>query len=163
MEVTTPQKGQPTLVNEEKTPNTALTPKTEANGYSVHEQKFFATIFKYLPKNLDLNWDEFASEMGLKNASIAKTRFSQIRRKFEIGNSPGSVSSTPSKVTKAKKPRKTKAATKGIGKDVDDDEDDNNTGGKVKAKVDEKVKKEEDEIGEEVKKEEDEDDIKSFL
>lgn len=34
--------------------------------------KFFTVLFKYLPRQLDLNWEEFASEMGLKDGSIAK-------------------------------------------------------------------------------------------
>jgi hypothetical protein len=34
--------------------------------------KFFSTMFKYLPANVELDWEGFAQEMGLKNANVAK-------------------------------------------------------------------------------------------
>jgi hypothetical protein len=39
------------------------------------ESKFFATIFKYLPKTMEIDWEAFAAEMGLKDGQIAKVCF----------------------------------------------------------------------------------------
>lgn len=37
------------------------------------DAKFLATMFRYLPgPPLDMNWEAFAAEMGLKNANVAK-------------------------------------------------------------------------------------------
>lgn len=36
--------------------------------------KFFTAMFKYLPKNIEMDWDEFAQEMGFKDGRIAKVR-----------------------------------------------------------------------------------------
>ncbi len=39
---------------------------------SPSDAKFFATIFKHLPQKLDMDWEKFAGEMGLKDGNIAK-------------------------------------------------------------------------------------------
>lgn len=39
---------------------------------SENDKKFFATTFKYLPNDLEMDWDQLAAEMGLKNGHIAK-------------------------------------------------------------------------------------------
>ncbi|KAL7624401.1 hypothetical protein AAE478_005965 [Parahypoxylon ruwenzoriense] len=128
--------------------NVAETPlKKAAPLPSAGDLKFFSTIFKFLPKSLDMNWDEFAKEMGLKDATIAKARFSQIRRKFEVGKLPGTPSPDSSKVTKstkARKPRKGKGAVKDTAQDPIEGEDDMD-------------------IKDEAKKEEEQNDDKSFL
>ncbi|GAW18929.1 hypothetical protein ANO14919_084120 [Xylariales sp. No.14919] len=95
--------------------------------FSSAEQKFFVTMFKYLPKNLDINWDQFAAEMGLKDGSIAKTRCRQIRTKYKFnepsaGNGSGGTpeADTPkpinttkgNKITKGRKPPKPKQQKK---------------------------------------------------
>lgn len=39
---------------------------------SASDMKFFALVFKHLPKETNINWDQFAQEAGLKDAGIAK-------------------------------------------------------------------------------------------
>ncbi|KAI1381474.1 hypothetical protein F4677DRAFT_440690 [Hypoxylon crocopeplum] len=77
-----------------------MAPTKDSNTPSVGDQKFFATIFKYLPKNIEMNWEDFAQEMGFKNSTIAKARFSQIRRKHEVGSSATGDPVIPTKITK---------------------------------------------------------------
>ncbi|KAI0966717.1 hypothetical protein F4678DRAFT_483762 [Xylaria arbuscula] len=48
------------------------------------EIKLFALVVKYMPKNVDLNWDELAKEMKLKDGGIAKVRMRQIRKKHNL-------------------------------------------------------------------------------
>ncbi|KAI1115908.1 hypothetical protein F5Y14DRAFT_460086 [Nemania sp. NC0429] len=55
--------------------------------------KFFAAMFKYLPKNIEIDWDEFAKEMGFKDGKIAKVRCRQIRAKLD----PETPTKTPTK------------------------------------------------------------------
>ncbi|TRX89516.1 hypothetical protein FHL15_009560 [Xylaria flabelliformis] len=65
------------------------------------ESKFFAVIFKHLPKTLDIDWEQFAAEMGFKNGDVAKVRCRQIRVKHGIYGAPGATSkSTAPKITK---------------------------------------------------------------
>ncbi|KAI0142813.1 hypothetical protein GGR57DRAFT_485281 [Xylariaceae sp. FL1272] len=82
--------------------------------------KFFTTFFSFVPQNIPgFDWEGFAQAMGMKSAKIAKTRYGQIRKKLGItsavaekGDSVHTTTagpSTPSKVTKAKTPRKTPA------------------------------------------------------
>ncbi|KAI8963425.1 hypothetical protein F5Y11DRAFT_319758 [Daldinia sp. FL1419] len=103
-------------------------PSKDASAPSASEQKFFTTIFKYLPNGMDIDWNKFAFELGLKDAKIARTRFSQIRRKYQQEGCPG-ASPQQSKVMKASKSpkaKKAKLARKGRGKGdsaEDDDED----------------------------------------
>lgn len=40
------------------------------------DAKFFTAMFKYLPKSVEIDWDEFAKEMGFKDGKIAKVRSS---------------------------------------------------------------------------------------
>lgn len=46
------------------------------------ETKFFTVIFKYLPKNLDIDWNGFAEEMGFKGGNIAKVRIHALTSSF---------------------------------------------------------------------------------
>ncbi|KAI1086160.1 hypothetical protein F5B19DRAFT_498617 [Rostrohypoxylon terebratum] len=97
-------------------------------GISAADQKFFTVIFKYLPTGMDLDWDRFAVDMGFKDASIAKVRFRQIRKKYKAGMSgtdasPSSSKASPRKVTKPKTPRKARVKKQGAGLDHGDDDD----------------------------------------
>ncbi|KAI1084487.1 hypothetical protein F5B20DRAFT_576623 [Whalleya microplaca] len=94
------------------------TTKDVASMASMQDNKFFSTIFKYLPKtakDVNIDWQGFAVEMGLKDASIAKCRYAQIRKKFgmnETASKTTAKASTPSippyKVTKSRKTMETK-------------------------------------------------------
>ncbi|GAP90563.1 hypothetical protein SAMD00023353_5000510 [Rosellinia necatrix] len=65
---------------------------------SAGDTKFFATMFKYLPKNIDIDWDQFAQEMGFKNSEVAKVRCRQIRLKLGLtGAGSSNAPSTPTK------------------------------------------------------------------
>ncbi|KAI0884757.1 uncharacterized protein GGS22DRAFT_188967 [Annulohypoxylon maeteangense] len=95
---------------------------------SAAEQKFFTTLFKYLPKTLDMDWDDFAKEMGFKDVTIAKTRFGQIRRKYAVGKhaggaTPSPLKANPHKVKKPKAARKGRAKKQGAGLDWSDDDE----------------------------------------
>ncbi|KAI1461077.1 hypothetical protein F4805DRAFT_477472 [Annulohypoxylon moriforme] len=99
---------------------------------SVADQKFFTTLFKYLPKAIDMDWEGFSQDMGFKNVQIAKTRFRQIRRKYAVsqpaGNSPQSPSKgNPYKVTKSKASRKGLAKKRGAGLNFSSDDDEKTT------------------------------------
>ncbi|KAI1780534.1 hypothetical protein F4818DRAFT_435737 [Hypoxylon cercidicola] len=111
----------------------------EAPQLTTSESRFAATLFKYLPKDLELNWEAFAKDMKFKGAGVARVRFHQIRRRLvadpSTGTSGGSGGSgglggSPkrSKVTKATKhPAKAKRLSKSFGKSPalgGDDEDD---------------------------------------
>ncbi|KAI1425894.1 hypothetical protein F5Y12DRAFT_745119 [Xylaria sp. FL1777] len=80
---------------------------------SAGDAKFFAVMFKYLPQKLDMDWEQFAREMGLKDGSIAKVRARQIRKKLGLDGvgAPAKTSSPkapkPSNANKVTKPRKT--------------------------------------------------------
>ncbi|KAI3321940.1 hypothetical protein HD806DRAFT_537029 [Xylariaceae sp. AK1471] len=91
---------------------------TSANGetkMTAADGKFFSTMFKYLPANMDIDWEGLARELNLKNANVAKVRCRQIRTKLGV-TGPGTGSGTPSSPTsapkanananKVKKPRK---------------------------------------------------------
>ncbi|KAJ8133023.1 hypothetical protein O1611_g599 [Lasiodiplodia mahajangana] len=104
---------------------TNANPSGESNfNPTLAESKFCAFMLKYLPANPDINWEEFANDMGLKNANVAKARCRQIRKKLGLQvNSPAAEKGeTPevlkpvnadSKVTKPRKknpkPRKMKS------------------------------------------------------
>jgi len=38
------------------------------------DAKFFVTMAKYLPKAIEMDWEAFASDLGLKSAVVAKVR-----------------------------------------------------------------------------------------
>ncbi|KAI0427097.1 hypothetical protein F5Y09DRAFT_317164 [Xylaria sp. FL1042] len=81
---------------------------------SAVDGKFFAVMFKYLPAKLEIDWDQFAHEMGLKNSAVAKTRLHQIRKKLGLDaastNKNGVKGPKPNNANnKVTKPRKTKA------------------------------------------------------
>ncbi|KAI0008457.1 hypothetical protein F4779DRAFT_618558 [Xylariaceae sp. FL0662B] len=104
-------------------------PKNMAPTPTAQENKFFATMFKYLPnaKDLKIDWEEFAHEMGLKDEAIAKCRFSQIRRKLGVDKTApkntAKASIPPYKVTKSTKSISSKKLKPIKGED-DDDKDD---------------------------------------
>ncbi|KAI1210581.1 uncharacterized protein F4807DRAFT_459422 [Annulohypoxylon truncatum] len=109
------------------------------------EQKFFTTMFKYLPKGIDMDWEEFSKEMGYKDASVAKDRFGQIRRKYAVGQPATSSSTSPSKAgvrkaTKAKASRKGRAKKQAAGFDYGDDDDEKKSITKGGSQDDEKEK-----------------------
>ncbi|KAJ2986536.1 hypothetical protein NUW58_g4980 [Xylaria curta] len=117
-----------------ETPATPATPAPHEN-MSAADSKFSAVLFTLLPKSVDIDWTQFAHKAGLKNASVAKTRYSQIRTKLGIGNPALDQSSSESKaikpnnsknkVTKARKPAKTKqpkSASKVVNDAADDQE-----------------------------------------
>ncbi|KAI0914260.1 hypothetical protein F4823DRAFT_558272 [Ustulina deusta] len=70
---------------------------------SPSDAKFFATIFKHLPQKLDMDWEKFAGEMGLKDGNIAK-----IRKKLGLVDAAGTgntaATTTKSSPSKAAKP-----------------------------------------------------------
>ncbi|KAI1178471.1 hypothetical protein F4777DRAFT_97402 [Nemania sp. FL0916] len=73
-------------------PKTPKTPSTPNGGGSSSDDmkltpgdtKFFTTLFKYLPKSLEVDWEGFSKEMGFKDGLIAKVRFRQIRNKHGL-------------------------------------------------------------------------------
>ncbi|KAI1139710.1 hypothetical protein F5Y05DRAFT_411896 [Hypoxylon sp. FL0543] len=89
------------------------------NGTQVSEsdQKYFATLMKYLPMPaaINLDWDAFSKEMGFKSVSIAKVRFNQIRRKYDASKATSNNAQDPLKSTKDGKIAKAKRG-KGSGK-----------------------------------------------
>ncbi|KAI1365820.1 hypothetical protein F5Y08DRAFT_302765 [Xylaria arbuscula] len=96
------------------TPNSTTVPSADGDlKVSAADIKFFTILFKYLPRQLDIKWEDFAKEMGLKNQNVAKVRLGQIRKKLGIdgvGDSPvkpRAARPNPGKVTK--KPRATKS------------------------------------------------------
>ncbi|KAI0831567.1 hypothetical protein F5Y06DRAFT_301603 [Hypoxylon sp. FL0890] len=105
--------------------------KIDTNGplvsVSESDQKFFATLMKYLPMSgsINMNWEAFAEEMGFKNVSIAKVRFNQIRRKFDSSKATGTTQDPlkATKSTKVMKSKKGKETGKGRGKKVANDLD----------------------------------------
>ncbi|KAI1800851.1 hypothetical protein F4811DRAFT_556447 [Daldinia bambusicola] len=99
-------------------------PPKETSVSSAVDQKFFTTLFKFLPSGLDLDWDGLAHELGWKNAKIARTRFGQIRRKYQddsTGDSP--LQGKVTKVMKSPKGKNAKIAGKGRKKDISSEED----------------------------------------
>ncbi|KAI0121518.1 hypothetical protein F4776DRAFT_220196 [Hypoxylon sp. NC0597] len=112
-----------------------MAPKNDPTSLNASDHKFFVTIIKYLPMpaGMELDWDAFAKDMGFKDATIAKMRFGQIRRKYGSSKAAGNGTQDPLKATKSTKvtkPKKSKGAGKGRGKkggeeynhDDDDDE-----------------------------------------
>ncbi|KAI0805809.1 hypothetical protein GGR55DRAFT_653559 [Xylaria sp. FL0064] len=79
---------------------------------SAVDGKFFAVMFKYLPQKLEIDWEQFAHEMGLKNAAVAKARLYQIRKKLGLdtasSNKNGAKGTKANKVTKPRKTSKAK-------------------------------------------------------
>ncbi|KAI0850129.1 hypothetical protein F5Y00DRAFT_260861 [Daldinia vernicosa] len=102
-------------------------PPKDTSALTAGDQKFFTAIFKYLPTSMEIDWDGLSQELGLKDAKIAKMRFSQIRRKFNkeeaAGDSPQKTKAA--RVTKPTKGKKAKVAGKGRDEydTYDDDED----------------------------------------
>ncbi|OTA65222.1 hypothetical protein K449DRAFT_431815 [Hypoxylon sp. EC38] len=95
--------------------------KNDPQSLNASDYKFFTTIIKYLPMPaaMELDWNAFAKDMGFKDATIAKMRFGQIRRKYDSSKATGNGSQDPLKTTKSTKvtkPKKSKGAGKGRGK-----------------------------------------------
>ncbi|KAI2643127.1 hypothetical protein GGS21DRAFT_485637 [Xylaria nigripes] len=101
------------------------------NKMTAADAKFFATMFKYLPKGLSIPWDDFAKEMNLKNGAVARTRCRQIRTKLGhfgpgTGNEKTDAGPSPTKtlgntkVTKAS-PRKRGKQAKLLSEPADED------------------------------------------
>ncbi|KAH6695816.1 hypothetical protein F5X68DRAFT_187215 [Plectosphaerella plurivora] len=68
----------------------------------------FYSILRNCKSKPDVDWAAVAADRGFKSADVAKTRYGQVRRKYEAGPAGGSVSSpatkaTPSKGNKVKK------------------------------------------------------------
>ncbi|KAI1438253.1 hypothetical protein GGR50DRAFT_640693 [Xylaria sp. CBS 124048] len=101
------------------------------------DSKFLATMFKYLPTSVQIEWDDFAKDMNLKNGLVAKTRCRQIRSKLNLlpgaEKADGTASTGPTtlgntKVTKQRTPRKSRKKAKELSevaiKKSDSDEED---------------------------------------
>jgi hypothetical protein len=86
------------------------------------EMKFIKIMFDNMSTRPDADWDKVAADVGLKDAKCAKERFRQMsvkhgwrdgttatprKPKAAAGATPGTACTTPSKVSKAKTPRKT--------------------------------------------------------
>ncbi|KAF3070542.1 hypothetical protein GL218_00710 [Daldinia childiae] len=100
-------------------------PSKDVNVPSAGDQKFVTALLKFLPTGIDIDWDGLAQELNLKSTKIAKTRFSQIRRKYQQGEAAGgSQQAKTAKVTKPNKGKKAKTARKGQDEDEDDGYDD---------------------------------------
>ncbi|KAI1190315.1 hypothetical protein F5B17DRAFT_427641 [Nemania serpens] len=107
--------------------------------------KFFTAMFKYLPKNIEMDWDEFAQEMGFKDGRIAKVRCRQIRLKLGLVTPDTPTKATTAnalkpanegnKVTKAG--RKPKAKQPKFELKVADGDEDDDDKAKVKVAADE--------------------------
>ncbi|GAB7343831.1 hypothetical protein MBLNU457_1799t1 [Dothideomycetes sp. NU457] len=103
---------------------------TGSTSFTAGETKLLISIMSNLQGDLSADWAAVATENNYKDASIAKTRWNQIRRK-KIAPSPGKtagVTKAPAKKGRAAGSPKAKGA-RGKGKkkaDVpvsDDDED----------------------------------------
>ncbi|KAI1326807.1 hypothetical protein F5Y16DRAFT_399925 [Xylariaceae sp. FL0255] len=134
------------MADEKVAPTTPVKP-TEG------DVKFITSLFTFLPSGTpDIDWQKFADSLQLKSAGVARTRFGQIKRKFNtpgnitpssgsgVGNGTGSVTTTPTpsrkgangvKKTKTPKaPRGKKAAEQAAkvaaaaAEPIDDDDDD---------------------------------------
>ncbi|KAI1101936.1 hypothetical protein F4804DRAFT_334822 [Jackrogersella minutella] len=93
-----------------------MAPKKDSQGPSAKDQKFFSTIFKYLPHFVDLDWDSFSREMGLKDANIAKIRYRQIRLKYAIDKSVRTARKSSSRISKPRKQTRIKIINTGLKK-----------------------------------------------
>lgn len=84
-------------------------------------------------------WDKVAAELGYKDASIAKTRWGQIRRKKIDSSAAGGVDKAASGKVNTAKPKKTTSSTKKsankkdieISSEVKEEEDDQVSHGKT--------------------------------
>ncbi|KAI1131204.1 hypothetical protein F5Y10DRAFT_234045 [Nemania abortiva] len=132
-----------------KAPTTPLKPNNAAGDgafdskFTAGDGKFFSVMSKHLPATLDIDWDQFAKDMGLKNAAVAKVRYRQIRTKLGLPGAagtpgagtkaaddpqadaaktlkPANVSNKITKARKPQKPRKQKNALEDSADIVDD-------------------------------------------
>ncbi|EGX93186.1 hypothetical protein CCM_04558 [Cordyceps militaris CM01] len=84
-------------------------------GPTASEAIFFFNIIQHMKNKGDIDWDAVAETTGFKNASVAKVRFGQIKRKYgfdgesptkkagKAAQQPGDLPATPTKVTKPRK------------------------------------------------------------
>ncbi|KAF2219674.1 hypothetical protein BDZ85DRAFT_285091 [Elsinoe ampelina] len=69
--------------------------------FTAGEQKLLMTILANLKGDINADWDKVAELQGYKDASIARTRWSQIRRKkIDANDGDGAKPSPPKKRTK---------------------------------------------------------------
>ncbi|KAK1987828.1 hypothetical protein LZ30DRAFT_579324 [Colletotrichum cereale] len=62
---------------------------------SPSDVKFMVQVFQHMTEKPVIDWQSFATAAGFKNASVAQTRWGQIKRKF---NTSG-IQTTPKKNT----------------------------------------------------------------
>ncbi|EMC97012.1 hypothetical protein BAUCODRAFT_147197 [Baudoinia panamericana UAMH 10762] len=67
------------------------------NSFTPGDTKILMCILKNLEGDLQADWNAVATELGYKDASIARTRWSQIKRKKIKGDSPKAAKGTPRK------------------------------------------------------------------
>jgi hypothetical protein len=84
------------------------------------------------------NWDTVATEMGYKDAGIARTRWNQVRRKKIIGPAAAASSSSTTAKTKTAGGAKKGAAAKKSKKNVSESEDEDEGKSKIKVKAETK-------------------------
>jgi hypothetical protein len=103
-----------------------------ASGLTDGENRFIKVMFDNMTQRPDANWDQVASDLGLKDAKCAKERFRQISARHgwrDQGTSPrktkantGGSGTLDSKVTKKAAPRTPrKKAKKEEDEDVKDE------------------------------------------
>ncbi|OHE99233.1 hypothetical protein CORC01_05514 [Colletotrichum orchidophilum] len=66
---------------------------------TLSDASFMVQIFKHMTEKPVIDWESFAEAAGFKNASVAQTRYGQIKRKFTQPGDP--AYSTPKKTTQA--------------------------------------------------------------
>ncbi|KAI8627685.1 hypothetical protein F5Y19DRAFT_477222 [Xylariaceae sp. FL1651] len=75
------------------------------------DNKFLRTIAKYVPKDVQIDWEKFTEEMKLKNVLVAKTRFRQIRSKLGLNEPADDPSQQATQTTSKKSTKVTAKAT----------------------------------------------------
>ncbi|KZL82132.1 hypothetical protein CI238_07585 [Colletotrichum incanum] len=66
---------------------------------------FMIQIFQHMTEKPVIDWDSFANAAGFKNATVAQTRWGQIKRKFNHPVAPTTPkkTTTPGSASKVKK------------------------------------------------------------
>ncbi|KAK2066049.1 hypothetical protein LY76DRAFT_599782 [Colletotrichum caudatum] len=109
--------------------------QTTAPTPSQSDINFMIQIFQHMTEKPVIDWNSFAEAAGFKNASVAQTRWGQIKRKFNVSG----VQTTPKKATPKKSAAKVTKATGRVGA--------KSNMGKIKSEEDEVAEgKEEDEL-----------------
>ncbi|KAK2032278.1 hypothetical protein LX32DRAFT_690984 [Colletotrichum zoysiae] len=83
---------------------TAPTPSQSDINFMIH-------IFQHMTEKPVIDWNSFAEAAGFKNATVAQTRWGQIKRKFNVSGGQ----TTPKKATPKKSVSKVTKATGRVG------------------------------------------------